>query len=105
MVAPDVPQNLTPTVGAGQVTLTWDAAADAASYDLRVWDSINRQWVPIGGVLSSTTYTHTVLTDGRNYYYQVRARSATDVRGAWSERVYAAVVTPQIPRPSLLPRT
>ena len=102
MVAPGMPQNLTATVGVGQVTLTWDAVANAAGYELRVWDSLDRQWGAIGGVLTgTTTYTHTVLTDGRNYHFQVRARNANDVVGAWSDRVYAAVVTPRFPPPPL----
>ena len=46
-------------------------------------------------------YTHTVLTDGRNYYYQVRGRDADGERSAWSERVFAAVVTQQYPPPPL----
>ncbi len=99
MLAPAVPQNLTLTVNGGQVTLTWDAAANAATYELRVWNSLDRQWGSIGGVLTTRSYTHSVLTDGRNYYYQVRARNANGVRGAWSDRVYAAIVTPQFPPP------
>ena len=84
------------------VTLTWDAVANAAGYELRVWDSLDRQWGAIGGVLTdTTTYTHTVLTDGRNYHFQVRARNANDVVGAWSDRVYEAVVTPRFPPPPL----
>ena len=99
-----VPLNLTPTVGVGQVTLSWGRAANAATYELRTWDSIERQWGPIGGVLTGTSFTHSVRTDGRNYYYQVRSRDADGVRSAWSERVYAAVVStffstvPRVPR-------
>ncbi len=100
-LAPAVPQNLTPSVSGNQITLTWDAVSNAASYELRAWDSLDRQWGSIGGVITTTTYTHTGQTDGRNYYYQVRARNANDVRGAWSDRVYAAVVTPQFPPPPL----
>jgi len=98
-LAPGVPPNLTPTIGDGVVTLTWGTVANAASYELRVWDSINRKWGRIGDDLTSATYTHSVLQDGRNYYYQVRAVDAKGVRGAWSEQVYAAVVTPQFPPP------
>ncbi len=98
-LTPGTPQNLTPTVADGQVTLTWRAVASAAGYELRVWDSLNRAWGGIGGDLKVTSYTHAVLKDGRNYYYQVRARAANGVRGAWSERVYAAVVTPRYPPP------
>ena len=99
MLTPAVPQNLAAAVGAGRVTLTWDAAANADGYELQAWDSIDRQWGPIGGALTATTYAHTVQTDGRNYYYQVRARDANDVRSAWSDRVYAAVVPTQFPPP------
>ena len=93
------PPNFTSTVGTGQVTLTWDAVSDAASYNLRAWDSFDRTWATIGGVLTGRTYTHTVHTDGRNYYYQVRARDANNVRGAWSEQLYTAVVPTQFPPP------
>ena len=101
--APAAPQNLTATVGDGQVTLSWDTVADAGGYDLWVWDSIDRQFGPIGGALTGRSYTHTVLTDGRNYYYQVRAHNANGVRGAWSERVQAIVVPQQfLPPPQSL---
>jgi len=104
---PGTPQNLAAAVGVGfggsRVTLTWDAVADAAGYELWAWNGIDRAWGRIGGTLTGTSYAHSVLTDGRNYYYQVRARDANDVRGAWSERVFAAVVPQQFlpPPPSL----
>ena len=100
MLTPHVPQNLATTVGSSEVTLTWDAVANAAGYELRAWDSIDRKWGPIGGA-QTTTYTHTVQTDGRNYYYQVRARDANDLRSAWSDRVYAAVVPTDFPPPPI----
>ena len=101
--APAAPQNLTATVGDGQVILTWDAVAAAAGYDLWVWDSIDRQFGPIGGALTSRSYTHAVRQDGRNYYYQVRARNANGVRGEWSKRVQAIVVPQQfLPPPQSL---
>ena len=101
--SPGTPQNLTAIVGDGHVALTWDAADNALSYELRAWDSIDREWGLIGGAVTTTAYTHTVQIDGRNYYYQVRAQGANDARSAWSERVYAAVVPTQFspPPPSL----
>ncbi len=99
MLTPSVPQNLAATVGDGQVVLSWSAVSTAAGYELQAWDSTDRKWGPVGGALATTTYTHTVQTDGRNYYYQVRARDASDVRSAWSDRVYAAVVPSDFPPP------
>lgn len=96
---PAAPSNLTPNIGVGQVTLTWDAVENAATYELRAWDSLQRQWGPIDGVLTGTSFSHSVLKDGRNYFYQVRSRDANGVRSAWSERVYAAVVQPLFPPP------
>ena len=72
-----LPQNLTATVASGQVTLRWDGVANAATYDLWVWDSIDLQWGPIGGALADTIFTHSVPVDkreDRSYYFQVRAR-------------------------------
>ena len=96
---PAEPRNLTATVGTGQVTLAWDDAAGADSYDLWAWDSIDRRWGPIGEAVTATTYTHSVLTDGRNYYYQVRARDAKGMRGPWSQRAQAIIVPQQFPPP------
>ena len=99
-LVPAAPRNLTATVGAGRVTLAWDASADAAGYDLWVWDSLERKWGPVGGgFLTGTSYSHPVLSDGRNYYFQVRARDAAGVRSAWSARARAIVVTPRFPPP------
>lgn len=90
--APAAPKNLQAIASEGTVTLSWDAAANADSYDLRVWDSIDRSWSRIGKGLAETHFAHSVVTDGRNYYYQVRARDGIGVRGAWSELLFAAVV-------------
>ncbi len=98
-LVPGVPGNFSATVDGGQVTLTWDAAANAASYDLRVWDSLNREWGSIAGDLAGGSFLHAVLTDGRNYYYQIRARHDNGTRGVWSEQLYVAVVEPRFPPP------
>jgi len=96
---PGIPQNLTTTIGEGQVTLAWDAAENAASYDLWVWENVNRRWDSIGGVLTATTYIQSGLTEDRNYLYQVRARDGNGKRSAWSEQVYASLSGSQFPPP------
>ena len=57
---PAAPQNLAVSKGEGQVTLTWDAVTDAASYDLWTWDGINRQWGAIAAALSRHQSTRTL---------------------------------------------
>ena len=99
--APAVPRNLKAIISDGKVMLGWDAAPNGVSYDLRVWDSIDRRWRLIGDALTDTQFTHDALTDGRNYHYQVRARDANGVRGAWSTRLFAAVVAQQFSPPPL----
>ena len=99
MLTPAVPQNLAATVGAGQVTLSWSASANAASYELRAWDSVSRRWDTIGSGLNARTYTRSVATDERLYYFQVRARNASGVHSAWSESLYVAVVPQRFPSP------
>ena len=94
-----VPRNLQATVREGRATLKWDAAVNAVSYDLRAWDSIDRSWSLVGDELTVTYFSQNVETDGRNYYYQVRARDADGVRSAWSKRLFAAVVQQQFRPP------
>ena len=96
---PGTPQNLTATTGVGQAVLAWNTVSDAASYDLRAWDSVDRRWGSIGGVITTTSYTHTVETDGRSYYYQVRALDANGNPSAWSEEVAANFSGSQFPPP------
>ncbi len=98
-VFPAAPQNLTATAANSQVTLTWDAAANAAGYDLWAWNSLDRRWGPVGGFLTETTYTHYVPFDDRNHYYQVRARDANGVRGPWSARVWTSIFPLRFPPP------
>ena len=91
--------NLTATVSTFQVTLTWDADANAESYELLFWDSLERRWDSAEGRLTTTTYTHPVLSDGRIYYFQIRARYAGGETGPWSQRVQAIVVPQRFPPP------
>ena len=96
---PAEPKNLTTAVNSGHVTISWDPVADSASYDLWVWDSLERRWSQIGGPLTTTSYTHPVHRDGRNYYFQVRARNAAGQRGPWTELGHTIIVPGTYPPP------
>ena len=99
MLTPAVPQNLTATVGAGQVTLTWNASTNAANYQLRARDSVDRRWQTIAPAQTAATFTHSVVTDDRQYEFQVRALNANRVHSAWSETLYVALVPQHFPPP------
>ena len=84
---------LTPTAGYEQITISWDAVATAARYELWAWDG---SWEQLDGgasdPLTALTYTHTGLTAGRTIYYQARAVNESGVMGAWSDQVNETVL-------------
>ncbi|MYJ76963.1 MAG: hypothetical protein F4047_02115, partial [Caldilineaceae bacterium SB0670_bin_27] len=94
-----MPQHLTAAVDGNKITLTWNAVRDAGGYELRVWDDRIRQWRRTGGILTSTSYSHTLDSDASNYFFQVRALGADGKRSAWSERALAIVVPQRFPPP------
>ena len=70
---PVAPSGLTAQAAVGQVTLSWDAVADAVSYTL-YWSqsSVNDNWTAIADIPASP-YVHTGLVNGTMYYYKVTA--------------------------------
>ena len=101
--APKAPGYLKAIASEGKVTLEWEAGANTASYDLRMWDSLDRKWATLAGEHTDARFTHDVQSDGRNYYYQVRARNADGVGSDWSEPLFAEVTKQRFtPGPSSL---
>ncbi|MCB1174479.1 MAG: fibronectin type III domain-containing protein, partial [Leptospiraceae bacterium] len=77
---PPAPTSFTATGGNGQVSLSWDAVPNATSYTV-AWAT-----VPIATTIAATiegigtnSYTHTGLTNGTTYYYQVYANFSGSV--------------------------
>jgi autotransporter-associated beta strand protein len=66
------PTNLVATAGDGQVTLSWNDVANAANY--LVFRSLTNggPYTPIYAV-TTTNYTDTLLLNGTNYFYVVKA--------------------------------
>ena len=79
-----MPTGLTGTAGNGSVTLDWDDAARATSYQVVQWDGRDRQWKILPFSESHVNYDYTIsfsgssatvgrLTNGVTYYHSVRA--------------------------------
>ena len=91
LTPPDAPANLAATEDDGQVTLSWDAVAGAASYSLyRSWVS-GGGYTPIATGEAGTVFTDTIVTNGTWYHYVV---TALDAPGNESERSNEAEALP-----------
>lgn len=71
---PDAPTGLAATGGANQVSLSWNAAAGAASYNL-YWSTTSGVTPSNGTMITGVTspYVHTGRNAGTTYYYIVTA--------------------------------
>jgi len=105
--AQSVPQAPTLTAqasGASTINLSWNAVPDAASYELWAWDNVN-EWQRLDGgtanPLTTTSFSHTGLTSGTTYYYQIRAINDSGGVSAWSDRVNEVAGTSAPARPVL----
>ena len=74
---PDTPSGLSLSAGNGQVVASWNASSRAASYTLYYSQSsftdVTASGVTAVENLTATSYTVTGLTNGRTYYFRVRA--------------------------------
>ena len=86
------PGNLKATAGNAQVTLTWSAAAGAASYNVKRSTTSGGPYTTVGPGVSGVTYLDTAVTNGQAYYYVVSAVSAGGAETVDSSQVSA---TPQ----------
>ena len=91
---------LTAHPAGGAIELTWTEVSGASHYELWAWTS-DAGWQQFGGDdLTATAYTHTGLTVGTTYHYQVRAIEAGGNRGPWSQLASATLLA-DLAAPSL----
>ena len=69
---PSAPSGLVATVGNGQVSLTWNAAAGANSYNVKRSTTSGGPYTTISSPIT-TSYTDTSVSNGTTYYYVVSA--------------------------------
>jgi fibronectin type 3 domain-containing protein len=93
--APAAPGGLTAAPADAKVTLSWNAAAGAASYKVYRGTASGAETLVQSGV-AGTTYTDTGVTNGTTYYYKVSA-----VNAAGESPLSAEVsATPQVAAPA-----
>ena len=83
---------LTLAAGSGQIKLTWQKVAGAASYELWTWWADDPGWQLVDSSLTGTSYTHTGLVAGRTYYYGIRAVNADGDTSSWRKPWPSATV-------------
>ncbi len=88
------PTNLAAVSGDGEITLTWDALADATSYNV-YWATLSGVTTEDNRITSATSpHKHTGLVNGTTYYYVVTAETATGETGISSEVFATASAAP-----------
>lgn len=78
---PVAPENLKAAPGNQKVSLTWDRAAWAESYDVLRSTDDGSGYVPAASGVTAAAYTDTNLKNGTRYYYVVRSRNDLGVSG------------------------
>lgn len=93
---PGVPSGLTAAAAGTEITLTWDVALDASSYNL-YWSTSPGVTTATGTKIEGATrpYVHTGLTSGATYYYVLTAVNAGGESGASTE--VSATLAPAAP--------
>ncbi len=94
--APSAPLGLSAAPGDRRITLSWSAAANAASYRVKGASALAGPYQLLGEVDGSTlNYLDANLTNGSTYYYKVSAVNASG-ESADSAAVQAVPVNPPI---------
>ena len=97
--SPLYPPALTAKAVENAIELRWQPVPGAVRYRLKVWWDPLPAWKPIAGDgVTATSYTHTGLTPGREYYYTIRAVNAAGQEGDW-QLDYASATPPAAPHP------
>ena len=71
--APPAPTGLTATAGKKKVTLNWNAAAGATSYNIKRSGTSGGPYATIATGITATNFANTGLTSGVTYHYVVSA--------------------------------
>ncbi len=95
---PAVPAGLTPTIGNGQVALSWNSVAGATSYNIKYGTATGGPYTTVVPATGNNA-TITGLTNGTPYYFVITAVNSAG-EGAASTQVSATPLAVAIPVPS-----
>jgi fibronectin type 3 domain-containing protein/regulation of enolase protein 1 (concanavalin A-like superfamily) len=94
-IIPAPPTGLAATAGNAQVSLTWNASANASSYNVKRATVNGGPYTTVANA-ATTGYTDTSVANGTTYYYVVSALNA----GTESADSTPASAMPQVPPPA-----
>jgi hypothetical protein len=89
--APSTPTNLSAAAGDARVTLRWNSADNAASYNIRRSPASGSDYAMVGNS-STTNFVDVSLTNGMTYYYVVTSTNSSG-ESAYSSEVGARPVS------------
>ena len=82
---PGAPTGLSAVGGTGQIALTWNAVAGAASYSVKSSNTAGGPYTIIASGLTSPTFTNTGLSTSAKRYYVITATNAVGEGAAGTE--------------------
>jgi fibronectin type 3 domain-containing protein len=95
VIAPAAPTNVSTSVTDAEVSVSWDAASDAVSYNVYRSDNQAGTYAKVG-TSTEPSYTDTVAAVG-TYWYTIIAVSAGGFESAYSEPTSATATGPSAP--------
>ncbi|OAI50293.1 hypothetical protein AYO44_05765 [Planctomycetaceae bacterium SCGC AG-212-F19] len=95
LAPPAAPTSLTATLGNARVVLSWASSSGATTYDVYRGTASGNETLLKAGV-TSTSFTDTGLTNGKTYYYEVRAINAAGQSALSSEVSATPNATPVV---------
>ena len=89
---------LTATLTTSQIDLSWNEVTGADTYRLAMFTEGQDDWIRVGDPLTSTvtSYSHSGVTAGQNYYFRITA-VISDTVGTWSNTISAVPGTSNTP--------
>lgn len=89
----NAPTDVTATAGDGTVTLKWKKSDGAEGYVVYSYNAATSSFTPVG-IVTTTNFTHTGLTNGRSYTYMIAGYKTVDGKIQYSEYSLAVSAVP-----------